>query len=206
MSTTGAPSSDSKSATIGIEPPLRIMALLTAAGVDARPEWEALKAALDASPVPVEVRLFVSQDDLKLHLDGLNDPRVTAEFLPGDFDLAAIVGQQPLPPHIIHFFCHGSAEGGATLHLATRADQIAGSGLGSVAIEPNDLRRVAGLDRHLWLVTLNCCQGAAAPIEKPITGPPGVSAPSTVTIRIPSTPDSGPSHCRTNSCGRSAAI
>jgi hypothetical protein len=46
---------------------------------------------------------------------------------------------------------------------------------------------------------------AAAPIENPTTGPPGVSAPPIVAIITPKKPDSGPSQGAIHSFGKASA-
>jgi hypothetical protein len=50
------------------EPPLRIAAVLAAADRDATGEWEALRAAIQAAHVPVEMTLFIAQDPLKTYV------------------------------------------------------------------------------------------------------------------------------------------
>src|SRR5262245_2893513 len=46
---------------------------------------------------------------------------------------------------------------------------------------------------------------AAAPMEKPTTGPPGVSAPPSVAITIPNRPDSGPNQGAIHAFGSASA-
>jgi hypothetical protein len=63
-------------------------------------------------------------------------------------------------PNVLHFFCHGWAEPAPHLALATRSDrQPGGNRDGSFRIEARELAWTGALET-LWLVILNCCQGA----------------------------------------------
>ena len=64
-------------------------------------------------------------------------------------------------PNILHFFCHGSTEHGPHLQLATRTDWLLGSG-SKVKLDTGALASIPGIEQFVWLVTLNCCLGAAS--------------------------------------------
>lgn len=141
--------------------PLRLMAFLAAAGVDATEEWRALYRAVNASPLQVELRVFVCQDNLKTEIDNLNSNFVRADFLPTDLNrLEQEI--RAFSPNILHFFCHGSTQGGPHLQLASRADYQVGKLHGSVTLDASQITQIPNITQYAWLITLNCCQGAAA--------------------------------------------
>lgn len=140
---------------------LRLMAFLAAAGVDATEEWRALFRAVRASPLEVELQVFVCQDNLKTEIDSLSSSFIRADYLPTDLD---DLEQEIIAfsPNILHFFCHGSTQGGPHLQLASRADYMAGKPHGSVALDASQIMQIPNIVQYAWFITLNCCQGAAA--------------------------------------------
>lgn len=139
------------------EAPLNILVVLTAAGIDARPEWDKLHSALTASGVTANVRVLVSADPLKDHIESRNDPRVEVSFLQSRQHL--LDQFETFGPQIVHFFCHGYAGEAPHLELATRGSH--GSGQGHVNVEPRDF--TINQTKRIWAVVLNCCEGGAAP-------------------------------------------
>jgi len=153
------------------QPPLRILAVLAAANNPAQPgtvisaqdEWNALYAALRGAGFPIEVRVFVCETGLRDTIEALQpDPNLTlnVSILGGYEDLTQAAGE--VTPQIVHFFCHGSTQDGPHLQIATRVDWENGAS-GSINLEPGDLGNMPGLVHGAWLVTLNCCEGAAVP-------------------------------------------
>ena len=138
-------------------PPVKILAVLAAAGVDAQDEWTALYSSITAAPIPTEVRVLVCQDSLLQDINALGAPNISASFLNRDVSRSI----EDFAPNILHFFCHGSVDGGPHLQLATRLDWDTNAPRGSIAFDKDWLQEPAGLDQHLWLITLNCCLGAA---------------------------------------------
>lgn len=140
-------------------PPLKVVAVLSAAAVDATPEWrdfyDAIKEADD-----LELSVFVCQPELKAEIEQLGDHRVSVQYIATKPDLFAAL--TTLDPHMLHFFCHGSTDGGPHLQLATRADWTGENPRGSIALGKDELAPFGKPQRNIWLVTLNCCQGAAA--------------------------------------------
>jgi hypothetical protein len=148
-------------------PPLRIAAFISAARRDATPEWEGLAEAVKearADGLDVEARIYAGQQAL---LD-----QATAEINAGKYPKVEIF---PIPtteiliadvlhdwrPHIVHFFCHGSAEAGASsLELATVAEHDNDDEVGSIVVWVDHLVKSGAL-QDAWLVVLNCCEGAA---------------------------------------------
>lgn len=143
-----------------LETPLRFVAVLSAAGdIPAEPEWEKLDAAVQAAGFPVEMHVFLAEKQL--------EQRITAER-PG-VHVHRIVEREELlnqiaalTPHVLHFFCHGSAEFGNYLELATVADMDEGAAVGSILLEARDFEP-PDIRKSLWLTTLNACETAAPP-------------------------------------------
>jgi hypothetical protein len=146
------------------DPPLRVLAVLAAAGVQtgAVPEARGIHQALVArrATLDFELRVLGCEEALQQEVAGWNDPAVQFSYLASAKQLTDLT--EDWRPHLVHFFCHGIAGPNPRLELATRADAITGAARGSLRIEETDFQRM--LDRHpaLWLVALNCCLGAAA--------------------------------------------
>lgn len=138
-------------------PPVKIMVVLAATGVDATPEWDALWSVISAARVPAKVRVMLCQDSLKQQIDSLQNPSITTSYFGDVFDLQNAIEQ--FDPNIIHFFCHGATEPTPRLLLSTRADWLMQKS--SVQISPANLAALNPTTRNTWLVTLNCCLGAA---------------------------------------------
>jgi hypothetical protein len=137
---------------------LKVLAVLAASGqIPARKEWDALVAALGSAKFPVTLRVFVCEKALY----DLKEPRVNSvEWVP-DNDLDLVDAIQRFAPHVLHFFCHGSTEQGPHLQIATRKSWPHMTGQGDVTLDPSQLRPLAGAEEPPWLITLNCCEGAA---------------------------------------------
>ncbi len=156
----------------GVRPfalPLKIAAFISAANRDATPEWEVLAKAVHdarAGGLDVEARIYAGQQVL---LD-----QAAAAITAGTFHGVQIF---PVPinedliqdaieewqPHIVHFFCHGSAEAGASsLELATVLEHSDEADAGSIVVWIDHLVKSGAL-HDTWLVVLNCCEGAAVP-------------------------------------------
>jgi hypothetical protein len=150
--------------------PLRMMALLAAQGVPADKEWNSLETALRFTTLQVKLRVLCCDEDLLARIKGAlaadplpNGSTVDAAFVPGIVeDLLKDIGR--FAPNVLHFFCHGSTQNGPHLQIATRADWILGD-RSSVVLDTSALSMIRGFDTYNWLVTLNCCLGAA-PIER----------------------------------------
>jgi hypothetical protein len=62
-------------------------------------------------------------------------------------------------PNVIHFFCHGIADTRPQLEVETRIDRKLKKDRGSITLDTQMLDGLANA-HSLWLVVLNCCQGA----------------------------------------------
>jgi hypothetical protein len=147
-----------------LERPLRVMAVLSAAGVNALPEWEALYEAIRDAQLPVKLRVIVGEPALKAHIDGVADPlfrEKVVEMVPGTpQQLRDRIGD--FEPNVLHFFCHGTAGDDPALYVATVADHARGDATGGVRVSTDSLDSIQDIHLHTWLITLNCCRGAAA--------------------------------------------
>lgn len=150
-----------------IETELTILLVLAAApgdgAVDAFGEWREIWSQLVALPAAAKLRVHVltCQDEILDEIEALPNPvvRITGEPLTSaqTFHQAVSV----LAPNIVHFFCHGSAEAAEPLlNLATPGDYYGPKkALGEINLRMTELQALAQ-SPGLWLVTLNCCQGA----------------------------------------------
>lgn len=146
-----------------LERPLRMMAILSATGIAALPEWEALYGAIRYAQLPVNLRVIVGEPDLHDHIDRVVDPIFwgkSVEMVPGTPQQLRDQIEQ-FQPNLLHFFCHGTGENPA-LHIATSADHALNDGSSTIHVSTDSLSSIPDIHLHTWLVTLNCCQGAAA--------------------------------------------
>ena len=154
-----------------LQPPLRILAILSAVGEDAntqakgKPEWDALWKALvenqAADGVEVSIEVLVGEEELKDQIDKLVPPAgilIRTEFISDRDRLISTIAN--FKPHLLHFFCHGSTQGTPHLLIGTRSDWEVQKN-GSIALTAVELRQQADKDQVVWLVTLNCCESAA---------------------------------------------
>jgi len=166
---------DSESTARVYQAPLHVMAVMSAWGVSAREDWEAIRAAAEqvrASGLPIRVTAVVGELDLLAELQDL----VRQQQQNGDtwLTVAGLDSQQTIDhyirerPHVLHFFCHGQVGyGGGALSMATASDRAeVDEPIESVRVDLNRLKKMVNGSR-LWLVTLNCCSGgrSAGPIQ-----------------------------------------
>jgi hypothetical protein len=153
------------------EPPLKIAAVLGAGGdenekIPADDQWASLRDAVERGTLPVQMKVLTCQIALR---DKINEfatestkrsstlPWVTAELILDRDELFTHIRE--FAPHILHFFCHGTADTKPQLQLATYMDWETDTP-GSIHIEGEQLKQNADLDGNIWLVTLNCCETA----------------------------------------------
>jgi len=145
-------------------PPLRLLVVLAAVGVEAESEWQALLTAVSNAPFAVSLRVFVCEKTLvsRIQKDQQDAPNLDIEvrFLVNKTDLFAAV--KTFRPNILHFFCHGDTQPSPHLSMATAQNWETNQGPGDVVIEPKDLQSIENIFSHVWLITLNCCLAGRA--------------------------------------------
>ncbi|MFD6176240.1 MULTISPECIES: CHAT domain-containing protein [unclassified Isoptericola] len=148
------------------EPPLRVVAVLSCLGLTAAGELAELRhAAQAAGPGRVSLLVVLGEEALAAPLlaevqAGTAPEVADVKLVPPDFhELRGIV--QDFRPHVLHLFCHGSADG--TVRLALKNDWgVENPGTGLV-LDKEQLAQLTRANRGgFWLVVLNCCEGAAA--------------------------------------------
>lgn len=155
----------------GVRPfdaPLRLLAFLSGAKLDATLEWAALTSAIDRATgrgLPIQARVCIGQPALLQQArdeiaGGLHTGLQVAGMPADDAELQDEI--HDMQPHLLHFFCHGKAQmGAAYLELATAIEHATGAANGSVNIPVDTLVNHPDL-ANAWLVVLNCCEGARA--------------------------------------------
>ena len=145
-------------------PPLRMLAVISALGVDGRPEWKRLYEAVQAvrtAGLPVRLRVLVGEEELLQDLQALPAGEVEVVTLQAGGE-ALEREVNAFGPHILHFFCHGTTSFGPRLEFATITDRDDDErATGSVVLNASELVNLQAM-KDLWLVTLNCCEGAKA--------------------------------------------
>src|SRR5262245_35250784 len=143
--------------------PLKIFALLAPTGpnIPARDEWLSLYSALKNSKLNLKLRVLVCDDDLKKEIEqaAAADNWIECGLVTSQSDLFDQIGN--FEPHIVHFFCHGKASSPPFIQAGNRID-FKRNQTGSVTLEATQLRQRADPNENIWLVTLDCCETAAA--------------------------------------------
>lgn len=147
-----------------LEPPIRIVAVLSCIGITAAGELAALRKALEAAPGQVELLVLASEEQLvaglQAEIDAGTAPGVHVDLIPSD--LAALQQRtRDFRPHVLHFFCHGSIAGGPHIQLAVKSDWEAAQPSGGLTAEASQFKEFKRDGDELWLIVLNCCEGAA---------------------------------------------
>lgn len=147
--------------------PLRLLLVISAAGVSGLNEWTQIYQGLKASQLDFRIHAIVAEPDLIDLLKTLSDSAVTYEMLYSDNDLAARYDEMihrsvvNFMPNVLHFFCHGVVKTNLPMiELATRKDHIMGAGRGSVLLGEELFENLRAGTSTIWLVVLNCCNGA----------------------------------------------
>jgi hypothetical protein len=160
--------------------PIKIAAVLSCQGATAAQELAAIRTAatsaarqlaggVAAGDGLVKILLLSGEEELIVQaLADMNDGKApeleAAELIPGTVsELAARIAA--FQPHILHFFCHGSATPTPRLQIALKDDFVPGaqgSGLKVESSQLHEFRDISKISDRPWLVVLNCCEGGAA--------------------------------------------
>ncbi len=149
-----------------LEQPLRVLAILSAAGCPACGEWDGLLEAMRSAKVlgmPVEARVFVGESELLDTITALDDPAIHVAGIPHAFEeLRRHI--EEFRPQILHLYGHGGiASGLRRLEFASISDWDANQADGSVRYALEELAEAAATS-GVWLVVLNACRtGATTP-------------------------------------------
>jgi hypothetical protein len=150
------------SLSVPFQPPLRVVAVLSAATVPAAPEWAALLDALRRASFPVHVTAFVAEPELETAIRAQAEPGVTIQVgrVPPGRDLLTAI--EDARPHLLHVFGHGRVTHGfPEIQLATTTSWPVIDDPGHVVLEPKAFGRLTTLSAP-WVVTMNVCRGAEA--------------------------------------------
>ena len=160
------PNVDPDYSPVPYQPPLRLLALMSAAKIEAAGEWQVLyKASRDAAAAGLRIRLHLLAGEETL----VDQIRKESKAKQKNLELSV----KPMPtlpvdveheinefrPHLLHFFCHGQVRSGIReLRLADvngwRKDETFG-----MSVEM--LTSNEGV-RGSWLIVINACKGAMA--------------------------------------------
>jgi len=151
--------------------PVKVAAVLSALDVPAAAEWQALWDSITAAEITaagqlaVELLVLASEDGLAGTIAGTVPPpgvTVTVEPVPDSTD-ALQERITRFNPHVLHFFCHGSAgRRQPYLQVAVRSDWTSTT-KHSLYLEAGQFRDLTARTSDLpWLLVLNCCETAAA--------------------------------------------
>jgi hypothetical protein len=148
-----------------------MVAVLSATGVSAVPEWQALRQAIigaRAAGLPIELLLMVGEevlhDDIAAEIAAGALAGVTVRLIEETVDkLEAAI--DAFAPHLLHFFCHGAVDHGVgRLEIATALDWAVDNALSTLVLPTDNLVALPSM-RDVWLAVLNCCQGGAASVQ-----------------------------------------
>ena len=138
-----------------MERSVRIGAIVAAEGIDPVRQVDALLSGCQApAGLSVELTVFTTTTAAIDRVNSAGTPGWRAELVPATSD-DLIVRLRELQPHLLHVFCHGTADGPRLL-VAQRDDLAV---LELSAENFGDFARPSWLAP--WLITLNCCEGAA---------------------------------------------
>jgi hypothetical protein len=146
-------------------PPLNFAAFLSAAGIPARAEFDALCAQILAARkagLDVQCTVYLGEQDI---LDSAYAGTLDGISVAPIPDSALAIGNllRGKPVELLHFFCHGVLEGGEQiLELATVNDTDTQAPRGSIKLSIERLKEALLLSGTTWLTVLNCCSGAQA--------------------------------------------
>jgi len=140
------------------KPPVRVVAVLSAAGRDGSEQLGALRTAVQNAGIPVQLHIISGDESV---LAAATGPNISSASIAGSSpELCAQIVEAK--PHVLHLLCHGGAEAGVSLLSFGRIDDFdAGRMDGRLRLPVSDL--VAALQAcDPWLVVLAACESAGA--------------------------------------------
>jgi hypothetical protein len=150
--------------------PLRVLAVISAAGVRAKAQWNSLYEAVQRGrqpQFPIHITVLTGEQELsdQIFQQANADPNLVLKPIANtSIDLERAI--ETAMPHVIHFFCHGSSTFSTPrLEIAT-FDSFDGANPVEkpVVLDAEQLSNLRSI-REAWLVTLNCCEGGAGSKE-----------------------------------------
>jgi hypothetical protein len=140
--------------------PMKLVAFLSAVGISAVSEFEAITTILPvarANGLDIKAVLYVCEEELLSR----SLPNVEIRPIP-DTGLGIEAALKADRPQLLHFFCHGrfSDLGEPLLELASISDQDIEAPIGSIALTIQRLGEVLVAIGSVWLTVLNSCSGA----------------------------------------------
>lgn len=138
-----------------MERAVRMVAVVAAEGVDPAGQVAALRTACASQPgLTVELTILTNSAAVITEVGAAGVPGLSAEAVPATTE-GLVDKLFSLRPHLVHVFCHGTADGPRLL-IGQLHD------LGVLDVSAAHFGDVAQFS-HLapWLVTLNCCESAA---------------------------------------------
>lgn len=154
------PQSDPKYDARLMEFPLRILAVLGAAGISAVDEWEKLlEVATGAAQNGLEIKINVLAAEKPIvesidNLGALQNLTVKASPMPGSKQ-ALISAINSFEPHILHFFCHGESKTSVPLLLITDANHFRSTP--PIKLDIESLTAKTRI-KDGWIVVINACR------------------------------------------------
>lgn len=138
-----------------MERAVRVAAIVAAEGVDPAPQIAALRTTCASRPgLPVELTILTNSSAEIVAVNTAGVPGLSAEPVPATTE-ALVVRLKALQPHLLHLYCHGTADGPRL--LVGQLDDLGVLDLSTAHF--TDLAQLGHLAP--WLVTLSCCESAA---------------------------------------------
>ena len=135
---------------------------------DGSGEWDAIFGSLLKSKEPVQLQVLFCDEAVEAAVAqarGKTGARIQLDpstgYLIDEKDFREKLKE--FRPQVLHLFCHGRVDSGAgKMILANRIDW-GGRWPGSIEVGAEWLAGIDALQNDVWIVVLNCCQGAAPP-------------------------------------------
>jgi hypothetical protein len=155
----------------GFNYPLRMAAFLSAAGIEAKTEFEKICGQVKQANLNLECTAYLGEqqllDDVRRRIANgdLKDKGIVAEPIPpSGIEIGKLLRNAPV--QFLHFFCHGIVGAGVEgLSLATINDHDKNNFSGNAAaasifLTSDALSEALAINKSIWITVLNCCSGA----------------------------------------------